>query len=123
MPAAARWHLQNAFALAYERMGLTRRKRLHNRIVGFAGELPAERAWHTISGRFNGYSADDSNNPNEACGVQLELEMIITVVFHPHDVVCIVLPLGCKAKEGAFMVRDSRHPGVYTVSVFTRTPG
>lgn len=25
-----------------------------------------------------------------------------------------------KAKEGAFMVRDSRHPGTYTVSVFTR---
>ncbi|XP_010864158.1 tyrosine-protein kinase ITK/TSK isoform X1 [Esox lucius] len=26
-------------------------------------------------------------------------------------------------KEGAFMVRDSRHPGVYTVSVFTKAPG
>uniref|UniRef100_A0A8C7I6X5 Tyrosine-protein kinase n=1 Tax=Oncorhynchus kisutch TaxID=8019 RepID=A0A8C7I6X5_ONCKI len=26
-------------------------------------------------------------------------------------------------KEGAFMVRDSRHAGVYTVSVFTKAPG
>uniref|UniRef100_A0A8C8IGH4 Uncharacterized protein n=1 Tax=Oncorhynchus tshawytscha TaxID=74940 RepID=A0A8C8IGH4_ONCTS len=26
-------------------------------------------------------------------------------------------------KEGAFVVRDSRHAGVYTVSVFTKAPG
>ncbi|XP_055744354.1 tyrosine-protein kinase ITK/TSK-like isoform X1 [Salvelinus fontinalis] len=28
-----------------------------------------------------------------------------------------------EGKEGAFMVRDSRHAGVYTVSVFTKAPG
>ena len=28
-----------------------------------------------------------------------------------------------KGKEGAFMVRDSSHVGVYTVSVFTKAPG
>uniref|UniRef100_A0A8C4CAV7 Tyrosine-protein kinase n=1 Tax=Denticeps clupeoides TaxID=299321 RepID=A0A8C4CAV7_9TELE len=28
-----------------------------------------------------------------------------------------------KNKEGAFIVRDSRHAGVYTVSVFTKAPG
>ncbi|KAK2849400.1 hypothetical protein Q5P01_009234 [Channa striata] len=28
-----------------------------------------------------------------------------------------------EGKEGAFMVRDSRQPGVYTVSVFTKAPG
>nr|XP_029513118.1 tyrosine-protein kinase ITK/TSK-like [Oncorhynchus nerka] len=28
-----------------------------------------------------------------------------------------------QGKEGAFMVRDSRHAGVYTVSVFTKAPG
>lgn len=28
-----------------------------------------------------------------------------------------------QAKEGAFMVRDSRQAGVYTVSVYTKAPG
>ncbi|XP_031653115.1 tyrosine-protein kinase ITK/TSK-like [Oncorhynchus kisutch] len=28
-----------------------------------------------------------------------------------------------EGKEGAFVVRDSRHAGVYTVSVFTKAPG
>lgn len=47
----------------------------------------------------------------------------ITFFFNPHGVVCHFLALRYQAKEGAFMVRDSRHAGVYTVSVFTRTPG
>lgn len=49
MPAAARWHLQNACALAYECMSLTRKKMLHNQNVDFGCELPAERAWHNGS--------------------------------------------------------------------------
>lgn len=43
MLAAARWHLQNACALAYECMSLTRKKMLHNQNVDFGCELPAER--------------------------------------------------------------------------------
>uniref|UniRef100_A0A6Q2X1R0 Tyrosine-protein kinase n=1 Tax=Esox lucius TaxID=8010 RepID=A0A6Q2X1R0_ESOLU len=42
-------------------------------------------------------------------------EYILTDSSH-HD--CAVLFV--QNKEGAFMVRDSRHPGVYTVSVFTK---
>lgn len=98
-------------------------KKLHNQLVDFVGELPAEKAWHTISGRYNGYLASGSKNLNGIWSVQLNWRMIITDVFDLNNVICNLLPLCCQAKEGAFMVRDSRHAGVYTVSVFTRTPG
>lgn len=49
--------------------------------------------------------------------------MSVTNVLFNLDDCMLCFMFSFEGKEGAFMVRDSRQAGVYTVSVFTKAPG